>query len=156
MARILSDENIAYIKANYEPRSPKFGAKALAKQFGVTQYSIAKLVRGNWQIEKRADCERCGATLTKWQRKYCNQCSHDVWRENSIKRMKLKAEEEARLGIKRPQRKGAANECEHMEWEADICLNCKRPSCNNCLCGMTLKEKEQMLEKSGGKRWLDD
>jgi len=151
----LSDENVAYIKSHYEAKHPEFGAKALAKKFGVTPYCIAKLVRGNWQLEKLIDCERCGAKLNKWQKKYCSACSIAVWQENNLKRLKKKAEEEKQTGVRRPHRKGEVISCEHMEWEADICLNCKRPSCNNCLHGLSLEEKEELLEKSGGKKWLD-
>ncbi len=41
------------------------------------------------------------------------------------------------------------------EWEADICLNCTKSRCSNCLSGKSLEEKEEMLRNSGGKKWLD-
>lgn len=105
--------------------------------------------------EKHTNCILCGAELTKWQRKYCTECGNAVSKSKSAERHRRVAEEEARTGIKRPHIKTEANSCEHLEWEADICLNCKRPSCNNCLHGLSLEEKEELLEKSGGKKWLD-
>ena len=150
-SKVLSDENIAFILKNYRAKDPEFGAKALAKQFGVTQYRVAQIVRGRWQAEKHSNCIRCGIPLTKWQRKYCSKCSHDVWREDNLIRLRKKAAEDAKAGIKRSHRKSETKSCDHMEWEADICLNCTRPSCNNCLQLMSLEEREELLENCGGK-----
>ena len=45
---------------------------------------------------------------------------------------------------------------EHYEWEADICLNCTKPQCTNCLIRKSVEEKQELLDKSGGKKWLDE
>lgn len=95
------------------------------------------------------ECVRCGKELTKWQRKYCNECSHVARREYDRKFQKGRKEK------KSYQKKNVINDSNHLEWEADICLNCKRPSCNNCLNDLTMEEKQERLDNCGGKKWLD-
>ena len=136
-----------FIRAHYVKRSKAFGIKALAERFDVPKSAIeAALIGITWT--RVTTCERCGAELTKWQRKYCNDCSVMIGRERSS--------ETWRNGKrKRYDRNSPLNERNHMEWEADICLNCTRPSCNNCLQEKTIEQKEFLLERCGGKKWLD-
>jgi ribosomal protein L37E len=149
--KVLSDEDIAYIRKHYEPKHPEFGARALAKKFGVSPNRVSQLVRGKWQAEKHSNCIRCGIPLTKWQKKYCNKCGHETWRESNVERHRKMA----RLGVKRQRGKGEVNACEHLEWEANICLNCEKARCDNCLQLMSTEEKEELLKICGGKKWLD-
>lgn len=93
------------------------------------------------------ECVRCGAELGRYQLKYCNECSNIIHHEQ-CKELKRKRKAEGK-------KQKAGNESSHLEWEADICLNCKRPSCNDCLQGKTIEQKQEMLRRSGGKRWLD-
>lgn len=42
--RKLSDENVGYIRNNYKPNDSKFGARALARQFGVSHCTILRVI----------------------------------------------------------------------------------------------------------------
>ena len=101
---------------------------------------------------KNTNCERCGAELTAHQRRYCRECGEKArkeWRREKYRA--LPKEERKRLRAARGNRKkGDTVTGEHFEWEADICLNCNRGRCVNCLRDLTLEEKKEMLEKSGG------
>lgn len=45
----LTTEDIGYIRANYKPRHPVYGANRLAEKFGVTDVAVIKAFRGeNW------------------------------------------------------------------------------------------------------------
>lgn len=43
---VLSPEQIKNIKERFQPRHPQNGARALAREFGVTHQAISKVVRG--------------------------------------------------------------------------------------------------------------
>lgn len=98
-------------------------------------------------------CVRCGKELTKHQKKYCCVCGHEVMHE----RMRKRAQEKRERGVTaaRSSCKKKPEENDHMIWEANICLNCTRGRCVNCLEYKTQKEKEELLEKSGGRKWAD-
>ena len=100
-------------------------------------------------------CTMCGAELSKWQRLYCAGCAYKANMLKARDRGRRIAEEELITGIKREPKKRLRHKEEHYEWEADICLNCKRTRCTNCLITKSVEEKQEMLEKSGGKKWLD-
>lgn len=100
-------------------------------------------------------CTMCGAELTKWQRLYCAGCAYKANLIKSRERGRRIAEEELRNGVKQMKKKDMWRESEHFEWEADICLNCKKGRCTNCLITKSVAEKKVLLEKSGGKKWLD-
>lgn len=99
-------------------------------------------------------CVRCGKELTKYQRKYCCECAAEVFRERS-KRQAKERRERGEKDTRTSHKKKLSSDSDHLTWEADICLNCKRGRCINCLSEKTREEKEQMLKECGGKKWLD-
>ena len=139
--RELSKEEIAYIKKHHIPGDKVYGVKPLARRFDVTVGRINCILDGR-EWSKRAACERCGKELTRWQRKWCADCAVLTYRVSNEP-------------IQRHSRRDAHNEEAGLAWEADICLNCKRTKCNNCLFGKSVEEKKEMLRKCGGKKWLD-
>ena len=99
-------------------------------------------------------CVRCGNKLTPHQKKYCCACGNEVRREQArerARRLRGNGEENTH----RNRKKTAAYETEFMAWEADLCLNCTRGRCVNCLENKRQREKEKMLKESGGKKWRD-
>lgn len=96
-------------------------------------------------------CLRCGVPLGKRQRKWCVECGFAIGREAD--RARQKARRSAVSQKANSPRKRSSDE--HFEWEADICLNCKKGRCTNCLITKSVEEKKALLEKSGGKKWLD-
>lgn len=97
-------------------------------------------------------CVCCGKELTKYQRKYCYDCGNEARRDGA--RLRAQRLREQGVTATRSSRK-KPEESEHMIWEANICLNCTRGRCVNCLEYKTQKEKEELLEKSGGRKWAD-
>lgn len=49
--RKLSDDQVAYIRRNYIPYSPLFGARALGKRFGVCHTTILMIMRGEYYAQ---------------------------------------------------------------------------------------------------------
>lgn len=96
-------------------------------------------------------CVRCGKELTKHQRKYCLECGYEAAKESARKCKKARQER----GEADTSTKKKPEENDHMIWEANICLNCTRGRCVNCLEYKTQKEKTELLEKSGGRKWMD-
>ena len=96
-------------------------------------------------------CLRCGVPLGKKQQKWCVECGFIIGRELS------RARQKARVAGLPPKKKSPARRAndEHMEWEADICLNCERAKCTNCLSLKSVEEREKLLKESGGKKWLN-
>ncbi len=45
----LTEDAVAFIRANYKPRHPEYGAAPLAARFGVTDVAVIKAFKGtNW------------------------------------------------------------------------------------------------------------
>ena len=50
--RILTDDDVQYIRKVYKPHHPEFGANPLARRFGVAHNTICAVVSGtNWSKE---------------------------------------------------------------------------------------------------------
>ena len=53
--RILTEEDVKFIKEHYKPHHPEFGANPLARRFGVAHNTICAVVSGtNWKKESYA------------------------------------------------------------------------------------------------------
>ena len=49
----LSNEDVLFILEHYVPRDKRFGAKALAKQFGVAHQTVCAVISGqNWKVSQ--------------------------------------------------------------------------------------------------------
>ena len=139
----LTNADVRAIRECYIPKDKRFGALPLAERYGVTPAMIYNIMR---DVVRSTKCAGCGKELTTWQRKWCSDCRCKTEKERDRDRM--------RNGFRHGEKHGGRIDS-HLLMEADICLNCERPSCNNCLVGKTMEEKEEMLEKIGGKAWLD-
>lgn len=93
------------------------------------------------------ECQRCGGPLNRFQFKWCSECEPIVRNERDSLRRKKKRFD-YKVGYT------PANS-EHHEWEANICLNCTQPVCNNCLVNKSAAEKGELLKTCGGKAWLN-
>lgn len=50
----LSNEDVLFILEHYAPRDKRFGAKALAEQFGVAHQTVCAVISGqNWKVSPR-------------------------------------------------------------------------------------------------------
>lgn len=46
--RKLSEMDVAFIKEHYQPRDTEYGARALARKFGISHYTISKIMSGEY------------------------------------------------------------------------------------------------------------